>query len=80
MKVKRQPSANAKKSGAGGGQGAKKSDAFISRFAPALCFNFHPREVSTYLIGTEDCCVHRYECVCEGNGNAVFGFTSSPVF
>ena len=32
---------------------------FISRQAGGLCFDFHPRDSNTYLVGTEDGYIHR---------------------
>ncbi|XP_065673190.1 dynein axonemal intermediate chain 4-like [Hydra vulgaris] len=40
----------------------KKSDALISRLAAGMCFDFHPSEGNTYLVGTEEGLIHRCSC------------------
>uniref|UniRef100_A0A670IU46 Dynein axonemal intermediate chain 4 n=1 Tax=Podarcis muralis TaxID=64176 RepID=A0A670IU46_PODMU len=56
MKLKRTAS-DKKKGGA-----EKKSEALISRQAPGLSFDFHPKDTNIYLVGTEEGFIHKCSC------------------
>ncbi|XP_060132812.1 dynein axonemal intermediate chain 4 isoform X3 [Zootoca vivipara] len=56
MKLKRTAS-DKKKGGA-----EKKSEALISRQAPGLSFDFHPKDTNIYLAGTEEGFIHKCSC------------------
>ncbi|XP_070602220.1 dynein axonemal intermediate chain 4 isoform X2 [Erythrolamprus reginae] len=56
MKLKR-TTAERRKSG-----GEKKSEALISRQAPGLCFDFHPKDTNIYMAGTEEGYIHKCSC------------------
>uniref|UniRef100_A0A8C5T0V9 Dynein axonemal intermediate chain 4 n=1 Tax=Laticauda laticaudata TaxID=8630 RepID=A0A8C5T0V9_LATLA len=56
MKLKR-TTAEKKKSGA-----ERKSEALISRQAPGLCFDFHPKDTNIYMAGTEEGYIHKCSC------------------
>lgn len=59
---------------------SKKSDALISRYSPALCFDFNSSDGNTYLVGTEDSFIHR--CSCSYNEQFLETFTGhkGPVY
>ncbi|XP_029473429.1 WD repeat-containing protein 78 isoform X2 [Rhinatrema bivittatum] len=40
----------------------RKAEAFISRQAPGMCFDFHPQETNIYLAGTEEGHIHKCSC------------------
>ncbi|XP_030063051.1 dynein axonemal intermediate chain 4 isoform X2 [Microcaecilia unicolor] len=40
----------------------RKAEAFISRQAPGMCFDFHPKETNIYLAGTEEGYIHKCSC------------------
>uniref|UniRef100_H3AVV7 Dynein axonemal intermediate chain 4 n=1 Tax=Latimeria chalumnae TaxID=7897 RepID=H3AVV7_LATCH len=44
------------------GDKEKKSEAFISRQAPGMCFDFHPKDTNIYLAGTEEGQIHKCSC------------------
>ena len=72
MKLKRIP--NPAKLGEG------KSEAFISRQAGGLCFDFYPADTNFYVCGTEDGIIHK--CSCSYNEQTLenfFGHTG-PVY
>ncbi|KAI8774111.1 WD repeat-containing protein 78, partial [Biomphalaria glabrata] len=56
MKLKKMPTRMA------GRKGEKKGEAFISRYAGGMCFDFHTKDSNIYLAGTEDGYVHRCSC------------------
>uniref|UniRef100_A0A8C8VEA4 Dynein axonemal intermediate chain 4 n=1 Tax=Pelusios castaneus TaxID=367368 RepID=A0A8C8VEA4_9SAUR len=56
MKLKRTASERKKLTG------EKKSEALISRQAPGMCFDFHPRDTNIYLAGTEEGHIHKCSC------------------
>ncbi|XP_056388801.1 dynein axonemal intermediate chain 4 isoform X2 [Hyla sarda] len=40
----------------------EKKEAFISRQAPGMCFDFHPTDANIYLAGTEEGHIHKCSC------------------
>ncbi|XP_066480689.1 dynein axonemal intermediate chain 4 [Tiliqua scincoides] len=40
----------------------KKTEALISRQAPGMCFDFHPKDTNIYLAGTEEGYIHKCSC------------------
>lgn len=40
----------------------EKAEAFISRQAPGLCFDFHSKDTNIYLAGTEEGAIHKCSC------------------
>ncbi|XP_063156214.1 dynein axonemal intermediate chain 4 [Candoia aspera] len=40
----------------------KKSEALISRQAPGLAFDFHPKDTNIYMAGTEEGYIHKCSC------------------
>nr|XP_033771808.1 WD repeat-containing protein 78 isoform X2 [Geotrypetes seraphini] len=40
----------------------RKAEAFISRQAPGMCFDFHPKETNIYLAGTDEGQIHKCSC------------------
>ncbi|XP_039185032.1 dynein intermediate chain 4, axonemal isoform X2 [Crotalus tigris] len=56
MKLKR-TTAERKKAGT-----ERKSEALISRQAPGLCFDFHPKDTNIYMAGTEEGYIHKCSC------------------
>ncbi|XP_029142883.1 WD repeat-containing protein 78 [Protobothrops mucrosquamatus] len=56
MKLKR-TTAEKKKAGT-----ERKSEALISRQAPGLCFDFHPKDTNIYMAGTEEGYIHKCSC------------------
>ncbi|CAM5162488.1 unnamed protein product [Natator depressus] len=58
MKLKRTASERKKLTG----EKEKKSEALISRQAPGMCFDFHPRNTNIYLAGTEEGHIHKCSC------------------
>ncbi|XP_058034930.1 dynein axonemal intermediate chain 4 isoform X2 [Ahaetulla prasina] len=56
MKLKR-TTAEKKKTGT-----ERKSEALISRQAPGLCFDFHPKDTNIYMAGTEEGYIHKCSC------------------
>ncbi|XP_066547950.1 dynein axonemal intermediate chain 4 isoform X2 [Amia ocellicauda] len=60
MKLKRtRPNEKAKRAA---GEKDRKSEALISRQAPGLCFDFHPKDTNIYLAGTEEGHIHKCSC------------------
>ncbi|XP_075471997.1 dynein axonemal intermediate chain 4 isoform X2 [Ascaphus truei] len=59
MKLKRTGSEKSKKST---GEKEKKMEAFISRQAPGMCFDFMPKDSNIYLAGTEEGLIHKCSC------------------
>ncbi|XP_062586198.1 dynein axonemal intermediate chain 4-like isoform X3 [Saccostrea cucullata] len=55
MKLKRMPTRM-------GGKKEKKGEAFISRHAGGMCFDFHPKEPNIYVAGTEEGHIHKCSC------------------
>ncbi|KAK3090322.1 hypothetical protein FSP39_010938 [Pinctada imbricata] len=55
MRLKRMPTRM-------GGKKEKKGEAFISRHAGGLCFDFHTKESNIYLAGTEEGHIHKCSC------------------
>ncbi|XP_048760663.1 dynein axonemal intermediate chain 4-like isoform X4 [Ostrea edulis] len=55
MKLKRTPTKF-------GGKKEKKGEAFISRHAGGMCFDFHPKEANIYVAGTEEGHIHKCSC------------------
>jgi len=41
------------------GAGATKGEALLARHSGGLCLDFHPADPMTYLVGTDDCTVHK---------------------
>ncbi|XP_070195280.1 dynein axonemal intermediate chain 4-like isoform X2 [Littorina saxatilis] len=58
----------------------KKGEAFISRHAGGLCFDFHPRDLIVYLAGTEEGFIHK--CSCSYNEQYLETYTghTAPVY
>ncbi|KAG8132515.1 hypothetical protein E2320_010369 [Naja naja] len=56
MKLKR-TTAEKKKTGT-----ERKTEALISRQAPGLCFDFHPKDTNIYMAGTEEGYIHKCSC------------------
>ncbi|XP_015210909.2 dynein axonemal intermediate chain 4 [Lepisosteus oculatus] len=44
------------------GEKERKTEALISRQAPGLCFDFHPKDSNIYLAGTEEGHIHKCSC------------------
>ncbi|XP_064372403.1 dynein axonemal intermediate chain 4 isoform X2 [Dromaius novaehollandiae] len=61
MKIKRTESEKKKLTG----EKERKSEALISRQAPGMCFDFHPKDTNFYLAGTEEGLIHK--CSCSNN-------------
>ncbi|KAM5148845.1 dynein axonemal intermediate chain 4 [Mantella aurantiaca] len=59
MRLKRTGSDRSKKSA---GEKEKKGEAFISRQAPGMCFDFLPVDSNIYLAGTEEGHIHKCSC------------------
>ncbi|KAE8609634.1 hypothetical protein XENTR_v10011864 [Xenopus tropicalis] len=59
MKLKRTGSEKSKKSS---NEKEKKGEAFISRQAPGMCFDFLPKDSNIYLAGTEEGHIHKCSC------------------
>uniref|UniRef100_A0A6I8N8R2 Dynein axonemal intermediate chain 4 n=1 Tax=Ornithorhynchus anatinus TaxID=9258 RepID=A0A6I8N8R2_ORNAN len=59
MRLKRTAPARIKKSV---GEKEKKGEALISRQAPGMCFDFHPKDTNLYLAGTEEGYIHMCSC------------------
>lgn len=55
MKLKRTPTRM-------GGKKEKKGEAFISRHAGGMCFDFHTKEPNIYVAGTEEGHIHKCSC------------------
>ncbi|XP_071117198.1 dynein axonemal intermediate chain 4-like [Haliotis cracherodii] len=64
----------------GGKTREKKGEAFISRQAGGLCFDFHSRETNIYLAGTEEGHIHK--CSCSYNEQYLESYSghTSPVY
>ncbi|XP_041912029.1 dynein intermediate chain 4, axonemal [Alosa sapidissima] len=50
------------KPGKQAGEKERKTEAFISRQAPGMCFDFHPEDSNIYLVGTEEGHIHKCSC------------------
>ncbi|KAJ1170646.1 hypothetical protein NDU88_002519 [Pleurodeles waltl] len=59
MKIKRTGPEKSKKSTQ---ERDKKTEAFIFRRAPGMCFDFHPKDQNIYLTGTEEGHIHKCSC------------------
>ncbi|CAI9596006.1 unnamed protein product, partial [Staurois parvus] len=59
MRLKRTGSDRSKKSA---GEKEMKGEAFISRQAPGMCFDFLPADCNIYLAGTEEGHIHKCSC------------------
>ncbi|KAM9326967.1 dynein axonemal intermediate chain 4 [Gastrophryne carolinensis] len=59
MRLKRTGSDRMKKTA---GEKEKKGEAFISRQAPGMCFDFLPTDSNIYLAGTEEGHIHKCSC------------------
>ncbi|XP_070563890.1 dynein axonemal intermediate chain 4-like isoform X1 [Ptychodera flava] len=76
MKLKRVSTKQGKK----GQETQKKTEAFISRQAPGMCFDFNAKDPNIYLAGTEEGHIHK--CSCSYNEqylDSYFGHTG-PVY
>ncbi|XP_048255651.1 dynein axonemal intermediate chain 4-like isoform X2 [Haliotis rufescens] len=64
----------------GGKTREKKGEAFISRQAGGLCFDFHSRDTNIYLAGTEEGHIHK--CSCSYNEQYLESYSghTSPVY
>ncbi|XP_067677855.1 dynein axonemal intermediate chain 4-like isoform X2 [Haliotis asinina] len=64
----------------GGKTREKKGEAFISRQAGGLCFDFHARDTNIYLAGTEEGHIHK--CSCSYNEQYLESYSghTSPVY
>ncbi|XP_033737005.1 WD repeat-containing protein 78-like isoform X1 [Pecten maximus] len=73
MRLKRMPTRM-------GGKKEKKGEAFISRHAGGLCFDFHSRDSNIYIAGTEDGHIHK--CSCSYNEQYLDSYTghNGPVY
>uniref|UniRef100_A0A8C7E8I7 Dynein axonemal intermediate chain 4 n=1 Tax=Nothoprocta perdicaria TaxID=30464 RepID=A0A8C7E8I7_NOTPE len=58
MKIKRTVGEKKKTTG----EKERKSEALISRQAPGMCFDFHPKDTNFYLAGTEEGLIHKCSC------------------
>ncbi|NXA31560.1 WDR78 protein, partial [Eudromia elegans] len=58
MKIKRSVGEKKKSTG----EKERKSEALISRQAPGMCFDFHPKDTNFYLAGTEEGLIHKCSC------------------
>ncbi|XP_067996965.1 dynein axonemal intermediate chain 4 [Melanerpes formicivorus] len=47
------------------GENKRKSEALLSREAPGMCFDFHPKDTNVYLAGTEEGHIHLCSCSCD---------------
>ncbi|CAG5118395.1 unnamed protein product [Candidula unifasciata] len=56
MKLKKMPTRMAGKTR------EKKGEAFVSRFAGGMCFDFHIKDSNIYLAGTEEGYIHKCSC------------------
>ncbi|XP_028666813.1 dynein axonemal intermediate chain 4 [Erpetoichthys calabaricus] len=59
MKLKRTRGDKSKKPT---GEKERKIEALISRQAPGMCFDFHPKDANIYLVGTEEGHIHKCSC------------------
>ncbi|KAM4721514.1 dynein axonemal intermediate chain 4 [Rhinophrynus dorsalis] len=59
MKLKRTGSERSRKSST---DKERKGEAFISRQAPGMCFDFLPKDTNIYLAGTEEGHIHKCSC------------------
>ena len=65
---------------------APMKEPIVSRRAPGMCFDFHPHDGGTYLVGTEDGGVHRcsvsdaeqYAASYHGHGGPVYAVRWAP--
>ncbi|XP_078075499.1 dynein axonemal intermediate chain 4 [Mustelus asterias] len=58
----------------------KKSEAFISRQAPGMCFSFHQKESYIYLAGTEEGYIHKCSCSYNEQFLETYGVHKGPVY
>ncbi|XP_072130795.1 dynein axonemal intermediate chain 4 isoform X2 [Mobula birostris] len=58
----------------------KKSEASISRQAPGMCFDFHPKETNIYLAGTEEGYIHKCSCSYNEQFLETYGVHKGPVY
>ncbi|GFN91326.1 cytoplasmic dynein 1 intermediate chain [Plakobranchus ocellatus] len=56
MKLKKMPTRM------GGRSREKKGEAFISRYAGGMCFDFHTKDPNIYIAGTEEGYIHKCSC------------------
>eukprot|EP01028_Stygiella_incarcerata_P006955 TRINITY_DN2838_c0_g2_i1.p1 TRINITY_DN2838_c0_g2~~TRINITY_DN2838_c0_g2_i1.p1 ORF type:complete len:579 (-),score=208.93 TRINITY_DN2838_c0_g2_i1:424-2160(-) len=61
-------------------KGAIKADAFISRHAGGLCFDFAPFDPNIYIAGTEDGDIHKCSCSYSEQYLENYFFHTGPVF
>ncbi|PVD23177.1 hypothetical protein C0Q70_16440 [Pomacea canaliculata] len=58
----------------------KKGEAFISRHAGGLCFDFHPQDTNIYLAGTEDGYIHKCSCSYNEQYLETYSGHTAPVY
>ncbi|RUS86621.1 hypothetical protein EGW08_005637 [Elysia chlorotica] len=74
MKLKKMPTRM------GGRSREKKGEAFISRYAGGMCFDFHSKDSNIYIAGTEEGYIHK--CSCSHNEQYLESYNGhvSPVY
>nr|KAG5695976.1 hypothetical protein BaRGS_023355 [Batillaria attramentaria] len=58
----------------------KKGEAFISRHAGGLCFDFHSRDTNVYLAGTEEGYIHKCSCSYNEQYLETYSGHNAPVY
>lgn len=58
----------------------KKGEAFISRHAGGLCFDFHSRDSNVYLAGTEEGYIHKCSCSYNEQYLETYSGHTAPVY
>ncbi|XP_076441248.1 dynein axonemal intermediate chain 4-like [Babylonia areolata] len=58
----------------------KKGEAFISRHAGGLCFDFHSRDLNVYLAGTEEGYIHKCSCSYNEQYLETYSGHTAPVY
>ncbi|XP_075365056.1 dynein axonemal intermediate chain 4 isoform X1 [Mycteria americana] len=76
MKIKRTESEKKKLPG----EKERKSEALISRQAPGMCFDFHPKDTNFYLAGTEEGLIHKCSCSCNEQFLKTYRGHKGPVY
>ncbi|NXJ32466.1 WDR78 protein, partial [Ciconia maguari] len=76
MKIKRTESEKKKLPG----EKERKSEALISRHAPGMCFDFHPKDTNCYLAGTEEGHIHKCSCSCSEQFLKTYRGHKGPVY
>ncbi|NXI43275.1 WDR78 protein, partial [Galbula dea] len=55
-------------------------EALISRQAPGMCFDFHPKDTNIYLCGTEEGHIHRCSALCSEQFLETYRGHKAPVY